>query len=678
MPPAADPPDDRGGGRPGDRDERTVVHSRAPRSAPPGSSGVRGSQWRSAFDSRGRGGATLTPGIVLNNTHRIESLVARGGMGEVYRATNLVTGDTVAVKTVRPEFAGDPKISELFRREAGALRKVHNPAVVYYEGAFFDDSGQLYIVMEFVDGPSLATTIQSGALSSAQVRRLRDRLAAGLAAAHAEGVIHRDLSPENVILPGGRLEDAKLIDFGIARQQATQKAAPQQTLIGSDFAGKYAYVSPEQLGLYGGNVDGRSDIYSLGLVLAAMAAGKGLNMGDSPGTAVEARRTVPNLAGVPDELRAELAHLLQPDPAQRPPSMAALVAGARAHPGTPGGGFGRTLKLGVSAIAIVAVLGGAVWLAKDVVIPIFVAQVPPPPPPPPPLVPPPPPPPPPVIVPPRPPPPPPVVPPPPPPPVVPPPPPPPPVVPPPPPVVPPPPPPPVVAAVNLAALRAQTLAVVSRQQQCGWLLADVSDEARVALDGFVGRESDRPQLVGALEQLRGVRAIEDRRVTPSWSICDLLSSLHPPPASEVVLAGPGQPSPVRVVTSPLTQRSYRLQGEAPVIRVLLNPNAASIVGVRYARVLVIGADGQVSSPANWALEVGDDPRTLRLPEVQSAALARTAGPAIVLTLLSEAPLFPAGRVDESVVRFSSATLPLALRAQANPPRAAFTIINFTP
>src|SRR5437762_5080973 len=156
MPPAADPPDDRNGGR----DERTVVHSRAPRtpvtpgqrSSAPG--GTRGSAWRSAFDQRGRSGATLTPGIVLNNTHRIETLVAKGGMGEVYRATNLVTGDTVAVKTVRPEFTGDPKISDLFRREGAALRKVHNPAVVRYEGAFFDDSGQLYLVTEFVDGPS--------------------------------------------------------------------------------------------------------------------------------------------------------------------------------------------------------------------------------------------------------------------------------------------------------------------------------------------------------------------------------------------------------------------------------------------------------------------------------------------------------------------------------------------
>jgi hypothetical protein len=232
--------------------------------------------------------------------------------------------------------------------------------------------------------------------------------------------------------------------------------------------------------------------------------------------------------------------------------------------------------------------------------------------------------------------------------------------------------------VNLAALRAQTLAVVSRQQQCGWLLADVTDEARVVLDGFVGRDADRTQLVGALELLRGVRAIEDRRVQPTWSICDLLRDLHPPPASEVVLGGPGQASAVRVVTSPLSQRTYRLQGDTPVIRVLLNPNAASLVGVRYARVLVIGADGQVSSPPAWALEVGDDPRILRLPEVPSAALARAPGPAIVLALLSDNPMFQAGRVAESVTQFSLGTLPQALRNQPNPPRTAFMIVNFVP
>ena len=90
-------------------------------------------------------------------------------------------------------------------------------------------------------------------------------------------MIHRDLSPDNVILPGGELAKAKIIDFGISKM-----ADPEvKTIVGDDFAGKYSYVSPEQLGLYGGKVDPRSDIYSLGLVLAAAATGTPLDMAQS-------------------------------------------------------------------------------------------------------------------------------------------------------------------------------------------------------------------------------------------------------------------------------------------------------------------------------------------------------------------------------------------------------------
>ena len=147
------------------------------------------------------------------------------------------------------------------------LRTIRHDAIVAYDGVFRDENGRLYLVMEFVDGPSLSKVIKQGALPPAQVRQLRDRLADGLAAAHEKGVIHRDLSPDNVILPGGDLTKAKIIDFGISKM-----ADPEaKTIVGDDFAGKYSYVSPEQVGLYGGKVDPRSDIYSLGLVLAAAA-----------------------------------------------------------------------------------------------------------------------------------------------------------------------------------------------------------------------------------------------------------------------------------------------------------------------------------------------------------------------------------------------------------------------
>src|SRR5215470_2494272 len=265
--------------------------------------------------------STIAPGQLLGHTYRIEAMLARGGMGEVYRARHAELNTEHAIKIILPELAGNTRIVDLFRREASVLRTIRHDAIVAYDGVFRDENGRLYLVMEFVDGPSLSKLIKEGAFRPAQVRELRDRLADGLAAAHEKGVIHRDLSPDNVILPGGELSKAKIIDFGISKM-----ADPEaKTIVGDDFAGKYSYVSPEQVGLYGGKVDPRSDIYSLGLVLAAAAGGEALDMGSSPITVVEARRAVPKLDRIPAELRAELTGLLQPDPADRPQSMRELI-----------------------------------------------------------------------------------------------------------------------------------------------------------------------------------------------------------------------------------------------------------------------------------------------------------------------------------------------------------------
>ncbi|HYN78426.1 MAG TPA: protein kinase, partial [Lamprocystis sp. (in: g-proteobacteria)] len=193
-------------------------------------------------------------------------------------------------------------------------------AVVGYEGFFRDEKKVCYLVMEFVDGPSLSQILTQRALSVDEVYRLRDRLVGGLAAAHARGVTHRDLAPDNVILPDGQVERAKLIDFGIAKLAD----ALATTIIGTAFAGKLRYAAPEQLGLFGGKVSPVSDIYSLGLVLAA-ALGKPLAMGDSLGTAVLARQQVPDLAQIPAQLQPLLRVMLQPDPAQRPQGVEELL-----------------------------------------------------------------------------------------------------------------------------------------------------------------------------------------------------------------------------------------------------------------------------------------------------------------------------------------------------------------
>ncbi|MPZ11755.1 MAG: protein kinase [Kiloniellaceae bacterium] len=268
--------------------------------------------------------ALFEAGSMICFTYQVEALLARGGMGEVYKTRHSEIGTEHAIKIVRPDLANSEKIMELFRREASVLRTVRDDAIVGYDGVLRDEEGRVYLVMEFVDGPSLTSFLEDRVLSLDEVRRLRDRLARGLAAAHDKGVIHRDMSPDNVILGQGDLEQAKIIDFGIAKLADSSAT----TIIGDDFAGRYAYASPEQIGLYGGQVDVRSDIYSLGLVLATAATGKALNMGEiseSLVSVIEARKRVPDFSSVPPELRPELGSMLEPDPADRPQSMREVI-----------------------------------------------------------------------------------------------------------------------------------------------------------------------------------------------------------------------------------------------------------------------------------------------------------------------------------------------------------------
>src|SRR5262249_26309803 len=145
------------------------------------------------------------PHTVLGNTYVIVELVARGGMGEVYLAKHIELGTDHAIKVIVPSLAKEPKIVDAFREEARKLGRVQNDAIVSYEGFFRDDQGRRYLVMEFVRGPSLEQVLRRRRLEPDEVLRLRDRLALGLAAAHEKDIVHRDLSPENIILPGGEV-----------------------------------------------------------------------------------------------------------------------------------------------------------------------------------------------------------------------------------------------------------------------------------------------------------------------------------------------------------------------------------------------------------------------------------------------------------------------------------------
>src|SRR5690606_37228711 len=179
------------------------------------------------------GSGTFAPGqLISNGTYRIVQLVARGGMGEIYLATHELQGTEHALKTILPDLARDERITQLFLREARALSQIRHDAVVRYEDVFRDEQGIPFIPMEYLRGPSLADLSRERSLSADEVAMLCRRLAEGLAAAHAQDIVHRDISPDNVILPDGSIENAKLIDFGIAKDLAPQAG----TLIGGDFA----------------------------------------------------------------------------------------------------------------------------------------------------------------------------------------------------------------------------------------------------------------------------------------------------------------------------------------------------------------------------------------------------------------------------------------------------------
>ncbi|MEM9757478.1 MAG: serine/threonine-protein kinase, partial [Pseudomonadota bacterium] len=190
------------------------------------------------------------PGQILNQTYEIEGVLGRGGTGEVYRAVNLVTGRTFAIKALIARFSD----SGIILREE-QIRKIVHSAVVRYNECTRTDTGNVILVMDYIPGGSLADAMTAGALTPRDILIVGHRIAEGLAAAHAQGIVHRDLSPDNIILKDGRPDQATLIDFGIAKDTAEGA----QTIV-EGFAGKYEYAAPEQLD---GHADARSDVYAL-------------------------------------------------------------------------------------------------------------------------------------------------------------------------------------------------------------------------------------------------------------------------------------------------------------------------------------------------------------------------------------------------------------------------------
>src|SRR4051812_21632472 len=216
-----------------------------------------------------------TVGDVFANRYEIERELAKGGMADVFVSYDRQLKRRVAVKVLFPEFARDPSFVERFRREAQNAASLNHPniAAVYDWG---QERGTYYIVMEYVEGRSLRDIIRTeGPLPAAAAARIAGELADALAFAHRNGVVHRDVKPGNVLITASG--QVKLTDFGIAANQFDANQGLTQT---GSVMGTATYFSPEQA--QGHPVDGRSDVYSLGVVLYEMLAGVPPFTGESP------------------------------------------------------------------------------------------------------------------------------------------------------------------------------------------------------------------------------------------------------------------------------------------------------------------------------------------------------------------------------------------------------------
>ncbi|MGC1438927.1 MAG: serine/threonine-protein kinase, partial [Terriglobales bacterium] len=222
----------------------------------------------------------LTPGTKLG-PYEIQSPLGAGGMGEVYRARDTRLDRTVAIKILPEHLSSDPEAKQRFEREARAISSLNHPHICTLYDVGHQD-GTAYIVMEFLEGETLADRLRKGPLAAQQVFKYGIEIGEGLDRAHRTGVVHRDLKPGNIMLTKG---GAKLMDFGLAKA-ATVAAPPssgltmtQSTPAGAHpltaqgtIVGTFHYMAPEQI--EGKEADARSDIFAYGAVLYEMVTGR--------------------------------------------------------------------------------------------------------------------------------------------------------------------------------------------------------------------------------------------------------------------------------------------------------------------------------------------------------------------------------------------------------------------
>jgi serine/threonine-protein kinase len=208
-------------------------------------------------------------GQVLDRRYRLDALIGRGAMAEVYRAVDLQTSEPVALKILRRNLSGDPEVRQRFAREAEVQAKVRHPNVAAVRATGVTADAEPYLIVELLRGKTLRHVIKTAApLPPRRAASYAWQALQGLIAVHATGVLHRDLKPANVMLEPspGPVERVVLIDFGFATLAGSAKLTQQGTVVGS-----LTYIAPERL--RGEDIDQRSDLYAIGVILFEMLDG---------------------------------------------------------------------------------------------------------------------------------------------------------------------------------------------------------------------------------------------------------------------------------------------------------------------------------------------------------------------------------------------------------------------
>jgi len=304
--------------------------------------------------------------------YEILSLIGAGGMGEVYRALDTRLGREIALKALPQALRQDAILRARFEQEARTTSALNHPNIVCIHD-IGEENDVLYMVSELVDGEPLRKVIHRGALPARRLIDIGQQIAEGLAAAHSAGVLHRDLKPENILVKSDG--QVKIIDFGVAKQLALRAAADvalTQTLTTPGMVmGTVGYMSPEQIRAQ--SIDPRSDIFSFGIVLYEMAAGRSAFPGASGADVMSAilREEPPEIqnADMPAGLGLIIHRCLQKDPARRfqnASDLAFAIRNLSAGAPVPAFGFarptGRRIWLAWAALAVCLAAGASYWM----------------------------------------------------------------------------------------------------------------------------------------------------------------------------------------------------------------------------------------------------------------------------------------------------------------------------